>query len=333
MKSDKEIKYCISGLLDLQGFSSHLEVSSDLRTVIGQQAISRLQILEEALKVLRKEQRKGKESFFFTYKRINDAIIFSIDLDDALLPSIGYTYKYVLTIDEWKKYYDIGNDEDDESFDRKYSSKRKIYTLPVVKFIGLISRIHLIVNTEEWKNNFPGAKTVISTGFRRSFIGFDGKEDYFSANFAFSNAYIAQEKLKGGGFYLDNNILQMLDADLHINNIAKLACLTYNNQIYSPLKDLKEPVREWTESDVTEISLFRKKYHFRRVNPNPLTYLQFIDDLDNRNDMYGFIIKNIQEPNIDEKIKQGARFNILKLPYDMGREMYNNRMKNSPLKK
>lgn len=325
MSKDNEIKYCIAGLLDLQGFSSHLEVSSDLRTVIGQQAITRLQILEDALKLLRNEQRKKKDSISFAYKRINDSIIFSMDLAEALLPDVGFTYKDGLTQDEWKKYYDIGPEED--SFDEKYSIKRKVYTLPVVKFLGLISRLHQIVYIENRKLYFPGAKTIISTGFRRSFIGHDGKEDYFSANFAFSNAYLAQEKLKGSGLYLDNNILQMLDADLHITNIAKLACLTYKHRPYSPLKSLTEPAREWIEEDATEVVLFRKTYRFRRVNPSPLTYLQFVEDLDKRKDMWSFIKDAIREPNIDEKIKRGEQFSILKLPYDLGRERYIQRMK------
>ena len=85
----------------------------------------------------------------------------------------------------------------------------------------------------------------------------------------------------------------MLDADLHVRNIAKLACLTYKSAVYSPLKEELDK-REWLETDVTEVSLFRKRYHFRNVNPHPLTYLQFVDDLENRSDMHGFIVENIK---------------------------------------
>jgi hypothetical protein len=35
--------------------------------------------------------------------------------------------------------------------------------------------------------------------------------------------------------------------------------------------------------------------------------------------MYDFIVENIKEENIDEKIKNGDHFNILKLPYDIGK--------------
>lgn len=325
--STEETKYCVAAFLDLQGFSHHLEVGSDIRTIIGQQAITRLRGLENAVKFLQDEQQNL--SFFFPFKRINDSIIFTIDLSDTLLPDIGDTYKAGLTIDEWKRLYDIQDDDSEEAFDKKYEKRRKEYTLPLLKFIGLISRIHQRINIEERKNTFPGIKTIISTGFRRRFFGIDGNEDSLSANFAFSNAYKAQESLRGAGLFVDNHIIEMMDADLRTTNIAKLACLSYDQPIYSPLKDPKSFDRKLVESEPEKVSLFRKTYHFRRVNPNPLTYLQFIDDLENRNDMYGFIIENIRVENIDDKIKENEHFNILKLPYDLGKEMYERRSENS----
>jgi hypothetical protein len=98
------------------------------------------------------------------------------------------------------------------------------------------------------------------------------------------------------------------------------------------LNSLKNPAREWAEEETTEILLFRKPYRFRSVNPNPLTYLQFVDDLGKRKDISSFIKNNIREPNIDEKIKRGEHFNITKLPYDLGKEMYIKRMKTSSLR-
>ncbi len=328
--SSEEIKYCVAAFLDLQGFSHHLEVGSDIRTIIGQQAIVRLQTLENAIRFLHEEQQNT--SFFFPYRRINDSIIFTIDLSEALLPNIGETYRDGLTEDDWERLYDIKPMQLDkfpidlgdssQTFKENYKRKRMEYTLPLLKFLGLVSRIHQRINIEDRNNSFPGIKTIISTGFRRRFFGIDGNEDSFSANFAFSNAYTAQGSLKGGGLFVDNHIIEMMDADLRILNIAKLACLVYQNPIYSPLKALSEPQKEWVETDITELSLFRKKYHFRRVNPNPLTYLQFADDLENRNDMYEWIGENIKVENIDEKIKNGDHFNILKMPYDMGKKMY-----------
>jgi hypothetical protein len=325
-----EVKYCVAAFLDLQGFSHHLEVSSDIRTTIGQEAIRRLQTLEHNVEFLRQEQERM--SFVFPYKRMNDAIIFTIDLSDALLPNVGDTYKAGLTEDEWEKLYDIKPmrldkvpidlGDSSETFDEKYERKRKEYTLPLLKFLGLVSRIHQRVAIEESHNNFPGSKTIITTGFRRRFLESDGSEDCFSANFAFSNSYKAAELLKGAGLFLDNHILKMMDADLRTKNIAKLACLSYNRPVYSPLKLGNKTEDVFIESRVEKVSLFRKTYYFRNVNANPLTYLQFVDDLEARNDMHDFIVKNIKEENIDEKIKNGDHFNILKLPYDMGKEVY-----------
>lgn len=51
----------ITAHIDLLGFSSHLIASSnDLRTKIGNVALKRLEILEEALQILRDEQKKAK---------------------------------------------------------------------------------------------------------------------------------------------------------------------------------------------------------------------------------------------------------------------------------
>jgi hypothetical protein len=35
------------------------------------------------------------------------------------------------------------------------------------------------------------------------------QEDYFSANFSFSNAYLAEQQLKGARLFIDNYILQI----------------------------------------------------------------------------------------------------------------------------
>jgi hypothetical protein len=328
--STEKVKYCVAAFLDLQGFSHHLEVSSDIRTTIGQQAIGRLETLERNVAFLREEQERL--SFGFPCKRMNDALIFTIDLDDALLPEVGDTYKAALSEEEWERLYDIKPirldrvpidlGDSQETSDENYARKRKEYTHPLLRFLGLVSRIHQRVAIEERANNFPGVKTIISTGFRRRFFEFDGSEDYFSANFAFSNSHKASDSLKGGGLFLDNHILEMMDADLRIKNIAKLACLLRNRTVYSPLKLANDTGDAFAESHVEKVSLFRKTYYFRNVNASPLTYLQFVDDLDGRNDMHDFIVRNINEENIEEKIKHGGHFNILKIPYDMGKEMY-----------
>jgi len=44
-----DVKYNVTAFMDLLGFSSHLELSGDLRTNIGQKAIERLQVLEDCI--------------------------------------------------------------------------------------------------------------------------------------------------------------------------------------------------------------------------------------------------------------------------------------------
>jgi hypothetical protein len=327
--STEEVKYCVAAFLDLQGFSHHLEVSSDIRTTIGQQAIRRLETLEKMLKFLHEEQQKM--AFSFPNKRINDSIILTTDLNDALLPNIGETYREALSESEWERLYDIKPirldrfpvdwGDSDEAFNEKYERKRREYTLALLKFVGLVSRMHQRITYEEYKNNFPGIKTIISTGFRRRFFGYDDHEDHFSANFAFSNAYKAQESLRGCGLFLDNHVLEMMDADLRTKNIARFTCLRYQNSIYSPLKDPEEPDPELVPSDPVEVSLFRKNYYFRRVNPVPLTYLQFIDELEDRDEIRPSIVESLKGENILERIKQGDHFLILKMPYDLGKKL------------
>jgi len=83
---DPQVKYCVTAVLDLLGFSSHLEVGrNDLRTKIGTEAIRRLQILEESLQLLQKD-RAGYENGYpadFYATRINDSIILTLDLSDS----------------------------------------------------------------------------------------------------------------------------------------------------------------------------------------------------------------------------------------------------------
>ena len=93
---ENDIKYCATAFIDLLGFSSHLDVSSnDLRTNIGQEAIKRLDFIEDSLLKIETEIKKNKEFFpdFFYAKRINDGLIITIDLPDFLKPSIGESFK------------------------------------------------------------------------------------------------------------------------------------------------------------------------------------------------------------------------------------------------
>jgi hypothetical protein len=64
--NNPQVKYCVTAVIDLLGFSSHLETGgNDLRTNIGQEAIKRLQILEDALRLMndvRNHRRTAREN-------------------------------------------------------------------------------------------------------------------------------------------------------------------------------------------------------------------------------------------------------------------------------
>ena len=107
---DSSVKYCVTAIIDLQGFSTHLEVGNDLRTRIGNEALMRLEILDKVVNML-SEKLKGKSRKYFptnlNFIRINDSLIFSIDLDDFFIPRIGSTIKSSV-IDLQKAKEEIG---------------------------------------------------------------------------------------------------------------------------------------------------------------------------------------------------------------------------------
>lgn len=274
----ENIKYCVCAMIDLLGFSSHLEISSyDLRTSIGEQAVKRLENLEIILKLINSERESRKEYYPITYhvQRINDAVFLTMDLDDILKPSIGATIFEGLSVNNATNFISEEQMESLEKYQLAYNSRIMIAIEPLIKFVGFISRMHISLNKMEGQSFFPGAKTVISTGFRRPF-----KEDYFSANFALSNAYQAENTLHGSSFYLDNGILQMMSFNKYARNLLRFAhfkfskssfdCFDNNDDVFNSCSD------EATIPNPVEIKLFRKDYQFRELNPSPLTYLQNI---------------------------------------------------------
>lgn len=332
-KADIDIKYCVVAFIDLLGFSSHLEVSNDLRTSIGLEAINRLGALDSALELIT-QGLKEHAAFYPTglfYTRVNDALIFSLDINDALRPSIGETFPLGKTVAEWEQYFDFDNIPEDE-FEEEYSAKLRQWTRPVEQFVGLISKVHSFINSLESKRHFPGAKSIISSGFRRRFI-VSSKEDVLSANFAFSNAYLAEQKLSGPKFYIDNNILQLLTADSVVRNVLKLSCFAYQQNVFSPFNVQDEVFGlggHYVETEVQNLTLLRKQYFFRHVNQNPLTYLQLLDkirsvadatDTDKRSLMAKRIIKEFLDPEIETKIREGKLVLTLRAPLTLEDDM------------
>lgn len=233
--NDPQVKYCVTAVIDLLGFSSHLEIGgNDLRTNIGQEAIKRLQILEDALRLMNDEKSLCKDEYpkEFYATRINDALILTLDLPSFLTPSIGESIKRGISANEIDQFFDLDSLGSEEEFEQVYIARLSQEVTDLIRFVGLIARLHHYVNRKENSAFFPGAKTVVATGYRRTFL-VNGKEDFLAANFSFSNAYLAEKQLHGAKLFLDNNI-------------AELSCATHSRGIFCFLRRGVGPVRSFS---------------------------------------------------------------------------------------
>ena len=276
---NSDIKYCITSFTDLLGFSNHLEIGNDLRTKIGQEVINRLNFLENSIERFMEEKKKYSQYYpmNINFKRINDSLIFTIDLPEFITPRIGEIAKEGITVEEMQQYFPDQNFDTFEEFDTAYRDKVTQSILELTQFIGLVARIHSFINRKENDSYFPGAKTVISSGYRKSFITSTNEEDYFSANFSFSNAYIAESLLKGAKLFIDNNILRLLGLNQYTKNILKIASFIHKQDRFDPFDDSLESldkVYKYKQGNAIEVNLFRKEYLFRELNPQPLAFLQ-----------------------------------------------------------
>lgn len=283
---DTELKYSVTAITDLIGFSRHLEAGNyDLRTTIGKEAIKRLETLEESIRLLRNERKSHKSAYPKNLKlqRINDAIIFTIDLPKLFLPSVGETIIKGFSALEIGKHFDLDELDNLEKFEQAYYEKLVDSTIDLGLFVGLISRVHKYVNNIEAKHSFPGAKSVIATGLRLPFKGKGKKEDFFSANFSFSNAYIAERSLKGPLFFVDDNILRLLFANKYFKNIIRFASFIYKEAGFNPHADYDDilyPLGTLLKSKPIKVDILKKTFAFRQLNTTPLNYLQTIPFLE-----------------------------------------------------
>lgn len=284
---DDQILYCVTALIDLQGFSSHLEVGlNDLRTSIGKEAINRLSTLENALALIRKESDEcgGYYPHKLECKRINDALILSIDLPEILTPRIGETASQGLSAAELGRFFgDLESSAADE-FEDIYNQRFSDETRDLSKFVGLVARIHDFILSNEERKHFPGAKTVVCSGFRRRFI-VDENEDILSANFSFSNAYLAAEKcLHGPKFFLDENISRLISFDKFARNILRFGCYVPGPDSFDVFdKYGQHPISIETATTIktkaADVTLFRRPFRFREYAARPLAYLQLVEAL------------------------------------------------------
>lgn len=286
LKNKSEVKYCVTAMIDLLGFSSHLEIGAyDLRTNIGKQAIDRLHFLEDAMSLMSMEQSKFPRFYpeKLYMRRINDAIFLSIDLDDFLTPSIGQAIRRGMSGNDLKELFSEDELKDEKTFFQSYNSRISNCVEPLAKFIGVVSRVYNYINRQESKSYFPGAKAVLATGFRKPFYNkVSGEEDIFSANFSLSNAYIAEPQLEGSCFFLDNYILQLLAGHQFAKNIMRYSLFVSKEIMFDPFEEYEDLFylpSDYVISTPVEIRLFRKPYFFRQVQPTPLSYLQIVPEI------------------------------------------------------
>lgn len=281
----EDIKYSVTAYIDLLGFSNHLEISShDIRTNIGKEAIKRLNILEQVLEKIDLEKEEAPKYFPHSMhtQRINDALILTIDLPEMLMPPIGDLSFNGFTMDGFEKNFDVSKYNDNEEFKKDYDQKIFENTVNLMRFVGLVSRIHLYINHEENKSFFPGAKTIVSSGFRRVFKNKNNQEDFLAANFSFSNAFKAEQFLHGPKFYIDCNILQLMSSNNYIRNVIKAGIFIEDIKPRDPFvasDDFLTLQSESIESPIQTLNLFRKNYFFREIKAYCMCYLQIIPQL------------------------------------------------------
>jgi hypothetical protein len=286
MREKDDVRFCVCAMVDLLGFSSHLENSAyDLRTTIGQQAIKRLETLEDAVALFSNEARRAPEYYDnrIVLQRINDALFMSMDLDEILVPPIGQTTFHDIPITEINDRFTEDQLKSPETFVAAHSERLRTALDPLRKFVGVVARIHLFVSKHEAKGYFPGARTVLSSGFRRPFLSRrDQRDDNFSANFAFANVVAADKHLHGIGMFVDNNIVEMLAKEVYSKNVLQFAHMSFSCEPFDCFESAKNVFEYFSDAEIPnpiEVELFRKRYIFRRLQAAPLSYLQNLPSL------------------------------------------------------
>ena len=283
-EKDKTI-FSITAHIDLLGFSSHLILSSyDLRTKIGEEAIQRLRILENVTELIEDESNQCKPFYpeSFRFLRFNDSLILGIDINPPIVPRIGrpneggaFTYR------EIEDFFKEG--EKDAKITEKMQKHFNTEAFKVCQFIGLVSRIHNYINTREFDIHMPGCRTIISSGLRYKFIGKDQKEDFYSANFSLSNAFIVNEVGSKQGFtgnkcYIENNVGQICGYNQYSKRLIGFTKFIRNDVEHDPFNGLPEsPLTSdltYNLSKQIVIELFNKKYVFREINTVAASNLQ-----------------------------------------------------------
>lgn len=315
MSKETDVKYCVCAFADLLGFANHLEVSAyDLRTHIGKQAVTRLENLEKAIDCLtsEKERRPEYHPSNLEVHRLNDAILVTMDLDDILVPPVGCTRFQGFSIQEISEIFTNEQLKDETTHLEAYAERLLVAVQPLEKLLGIVARLHLFLNILERDSHFPGAKTVVATGFRRRFLSKSkNREDFLSANFALSNAYMAEKELSGPYLFVDDGIVQMLSHDSFARNVLRFAHFLFKETAFNCFHEGDDVFALSANTYVPEptlIKLFRKEYFFRKLNPSPTSYLQMVPAIRPfLNDTKDPILKNAFYKHVYNAIKNGFK--------------------------
>lgn len=290
-KIQQDTIYSITAHIDLLGFSSHLILSSyDLRTKIGEEAIQRLRIIESATEFIEKELISCKEFYpeTFRFLRFNDSLILGIDINAPILPRIGkpnegesFSYKEIEDF--------FGKDSKNNNLTEKLKDHFDKESFKVCQFLGIVSRVHNYINQKEFEMHMAGCRTIISSGLRHKFINKkDNKEDYYSANFSLSNAYIVNDIGSKGGFsgskcYIENNVAKICGSNIYAKRILGFAKYIRNDSEQDPFNGITNGVSisnlNYTESKIISVDLFNKKYNFRELNTIVASNLQLFPSI------------------------------------------------------
>lgn len=289
MENDNTI-FSVTAHIDLLGFSSHLILSSyDLRTKIGEEAIERLRIIEEAVELIEKESAELKEYYPETFRvlRFNDSLILGIDINPPILPRIGQPHEGgSLSFEDAKKYFSKNKEEKvSEQLEDHFNSE----SYKVAQFVGLVSRIHNYINSREFDIHMPGCQTVISSGLRyRFFSKKDNKEDFYSANFSLANAYIANDLGSKYGFsgnkcFIENNVASICGLNVYVKRALGFGKFIredmHNDPFIGKPNDMLQSRVKYVISKSFDIELFNKKYRFRELNTIVGSNLQLFPEI------------------------------------------------------
>jgi hypothetical protein len=175
----------------------------DIRTQVGAQAIERLSLIEDAIRLFEKEKVSHPDLYpkGLQYIRFNDALFLGIDAEHLAPPVGRTTLTGGYSIEELRRLVSTEGKINVEGTTWESGSD-------VAKFLGLVARIHNYINELEAKRSFPGCRT---SGLRKCFKDRKGVDDYFSANFSVSMAFEAGKHgssvgIKGNYLYVEDDV-------------------------------------------------------------------------------------------------------------------------------